>query len=41
MSKQQSLDKVRDTLMKLKENIDTAEDRYHEAKQARVEADSR
>lgn len=41
MSKQASLDRVRATLVKLKENIDTAEDRYLEAKQSRVESDSR
>ncbi|CAB4026580.1 Hypothetical predicted protein, partial [Paramuricea clavata] len=38
MSKQASLDKVRDTLVKLKENIDTAEDRYHDAKASNLEA---
>ena len=41
MSKETSLDKVRDTFVKLKENIDSAEDRQHEAKQAKVEAISR
>lgn len=41
MSKQASLDKVRDTLVKLKESIDNAEEREIEAVQEKREADSR
>lgn len=41
MTKQASLDKVKDTLVKLKESIDVAEEREIEAHQQRQEADSR
>jgi hypothetical protein len=40
-SKQASLEKVRETLVKLKENIDGADDRFYEAKNAKLEGDTR
>ncbi len=41
MSKQASLEKVRETLVKLKEDIDGAEDRTIESKNAKAEAITR
>mgnify|MGYP002803578197 FL=1 len=41
MSKQESLEKVRNTFVKLKEDIDGAEDRYYESKNAKLESDNR
>ena len=41
MSKQASLEKVRDTFVKLKEDIDAAEDRFYESKNAKLESDNR
>lgn len=41
MSKQASLERVRETLVKLKEDIDTAEDRLVESKAANADAVTR